>query len=73
MAAVPTLMQQFGRIGRRGIGAPIVMLVLLAMVVLPLPPFMLDLLFSFNIALSLVIVLAVVYVMRPLDPCMPSR
>ncbi|MGH8215626.1 MAG: flagellar biosynthesis protein FlhA, partial [Rhodanobacteraceae bacterium] len=62
-----TLIQNFGRIGRRGIGAPIVMLVLLAMVILPLPPFMLDLLFSFNIALSLVIVLAVVYVMRPLE------
>ena len=61
------LIQNFGRIGRRGIGAPIVMLVLLAMVVLPLPPFMLDILFSFNIALSLVIVLAVVYVMRPLE------
>ena len=62
-----TLMQQFGRIGRRGIGAPIVMLILLAMVMLPLPPFMLDMLFSFNIALSLMIVLAVVYVMRPLE------
>jgi flagellar biosynthesis protein FlhA len=65
--AVAALVQQLGRIGRRGIGAPLVMLVLLAMVVLPLPPFMLDVLFSFNIALSLVIVLAVVYVMRPLD------
>ncbi|HEX5353498.1 MAG TPA: flagellar biosynthesis protein FlhA [Rhodanobacteraceae bacterium] len=65
--AASTLVQQFGRIGRRGIGAPLVMLLLLAMVVLPLPPFMLDILFSFNIALSLVIVLAVVYVMRPLE------
>src|SRR5574337_937645 len=65
--AVDALMQQFGRIGRRGIGAPIVMLILLAMVMLPLPPFMLDMLFSFNIALSLMIVLAVVYVMRPLE------
>src|SRR5574337_1591410 len=65
--AVDALMQQFGRIGRRGIGAPIVMLILLAMVMLPLPPFMLDMLFSFNIALSLMIVLAVVYVMRLLE------
>ena len=62
-----TLMQQFGRIRRRAIGAPIAMLILLAMVMLPLPPFMLDMLFSFNIALSLMIVLAVVYVMRPLE------
>jgi len=37
------------------------------MVVVPLPPLLLDALFSFNIALSLVVVLAVVYVKRPLD------
>jgi flagellar biosynthesis protein FlhA len=43
------------------------MLAMLAMLMLPLPPFILDMLFSFNIALSLVILLAVVYVMRPLE------
>jgi Flagellar biosynthesis pathway, component FlhA len=43
------------------------LLVMLAMLMLPLPPFLLDMLFSFNIALSLVILLAVVYVMRPLE------
>jgi flagellar biosynthesis protein FlhA len=53
--------------GRRGIGAPIVVLLALAMLILPLPTFLLDMLFSFNIALSLVILLAVVYVMRPLE------
>ena len=53
--------------GRRGFGAPIVVLIALAMMMLPLPPFVLDLLFTFNIALSLVILLAVVYVLRPLD------
>jgi flagellar biosynthesis protein FlhA len=52
---------------RRGAGAPIVMLAMLAMLMLPLPPFVLDILFSFNIALSLVILLAVVYVLRPLE------
>jgi flagellar biosynthesis protein FlhA len=56
-----------GQMARRGIGAPIAMLLMLGMLMLPLPPFMLDLLFSFNIALSLVILLAVVYVMRPLE------
>jgi len=40
---------------------------MLAMVMLPMPPFLLDMLFSFNIALSLVILLAVIYVMRPLE------
>ncbi|WP_440225712.1 flagellar biosynthesis protein FlhA [Dokdonella sp. MW10] len=37
------------------------------MLVVPLPTFLLDMLFSFNIALSLVILLAVVYVARPLE------
>ncbi|NLC60151.1 MAG: flagellar biosynthesis protein FlhA, partial [Gammaproteobacteria bacterium] len=37
------------------------------MVVVPLPPLVLDGLFSFNIALSLVILLAVIHVRRPLD------
>jgi flagellar biosynthesis protein FlhA len=40
---------------------------LLAMVVVPLPPFLLDVFFTFNITLSLVIMLAVIYVRRPLD------
>ncbi|MEY2169466.1 MULTISPECIES: flagellar biosynthesis protein FlhA [unclassified Rhodanobacter] len=57
----------FKQLARRGVGAPVMMLVMLAMMMLPLPPFLLDMLFSFNIALSLVILLAVVYVMRPLE------
>ncbi|MBD8881928.1 flagellar biosynthesis protein FlhA [Rhodanobacter sp. 7MK24] len=57
----------FKQLARRGLGAPVMMLVMLAMMMLPLPPFLLDILFSFNIALSLVILLAVVYVMRPLE------
>ena len=66
MAAVGAL-DNLKQIGRRGIGAPVVLLAALAMVMLPLPPFLLDMLFSFNIALSLVILLAVIYVMRPLE------
>ncbi|MDB2705160.1 flagellar biosynthesis protein FlhA [Pseudomonadota bacterium] len=49
-----------------GLAAPIVLVALLAMVVIPLPPFMLDMLFTFNIALSLVIMLASIYVLKPL-------
>jgi flagellar biosynthesis protein FlhA len=48
------------------LAAPMVLVALLAMVVLPLPAFMLDLLFSFNIALSLTIMLASIYVKKPL-------
>jgi len=66
MAAIAAL-DNLKQIGRRGIGAPVILLAALAMVMLPLPPFLLDMLFSFNIALSLVILLAVIYVMRPLE------
>ena len=52
---------------RSGIGVPLGVLAVLAMVVLPLPPLALDVLFTFNIALSLVVMMAVFYVARPLD------
>ncbi|MBT3427509.1 MAG: flagellar biosynthesis protein FlhA [Gammaproteobacteria bacterium] len=50
-----------------GLGTPLLILMLLAMMVLPLPPLALDILFTFNIALSLVVLLAAIYSMRPLD------
>ncbi len=52
---------------RSGIGAPLLLMSVLAMVVLPLPPVALDILFTFNIALSVLVVMAVVNVSRPLD------
>jgi flagellar biosynthesis protein FlhA len=39
----------------------------LAMIVLPLPPIALDMLFTFNIALSIIILMAVFYVARPIE------
>lgn len=54
-------------LARNGLGAPLVVMALLAMIVVPLAPPVLDALFSFNIAVSLVVLLAVVYVQRPLD------
>ncbi|HEX5207081.1 MAG TPA: flagellar biosynthesis protein FlhA [Steroidobacteraceae bacterium] len=52
---------------RAGIGVPAGVLGVLAMVILPLPPLALDVLFTFNIALSIVIVMAVFYVARPIE------
>lgn len=48
-------------------GIPVLVVLILAMVVLPLPPFLLDVLFTFNIALSLIVLLACVYSRSPLD------
>lgn len=61
------ILQNVKQAGARGLGAPLVIMMLLAMIVLPLPPFLLDLFFTFNIALSLVVLLVVVYALRPLD------
>lgn len=52
---------------RQGLGTPLMLIVMLSMMMLPLPAFLLDIFFTFNIALSLVVLLAVIYSERPLD------
>lgn len=54
-------------LGRGNLGIPILLLMILGMMTLPVPPFLLDLFFSFNIALSIVVLLVGVYSLRPLD------
>lgn len=51
----------------QGLGAPVILLAIMGMVILPMPPLLLDILFSFNIALSLVIILVAVLTKRPVD------
>lgn len=53
--------------GRGNFGVPILLLVMLGMMMLPVPPFLLDVFFTFNIALSIVVLLVCVYALRPLD------
>ncbi len=78
MAALPSFNQlnktngraifgQLRGLGRGNIGIPFLVVMLLGMMMLPIPPLMLDAFFSFNIALSLVVLLVAVYAMRPLD------
>lgn len=54
-------------LGRGSLGVPVLLLAMLAMMTLPIPPFLLDVLFTFNIALSIVVLLVCVYALRPLD------
>jgi len=61
------LTMAFRGLGKAGLGVPLLIVTMLAMMVVPLPPTALDLLFTFNIMLSLVILLAAVYSMRPLE------
>ena len=50
-------------IGRNGLGAPVLLVMMLAMIIIPLPPIALDMFFTFNITLSLVVL------MVPSMPC----
>ncbi|MCQ8897519.1 flagellar biosynthesis protein FlhA [Limnobacter humi] len=51
----------------RALAAPVFILLVLAMMVLPLPAMALDVLFTFNIALSMVVLVAALYTKKPLD------
>ncbi|MGZ5182253.1 MAG: flagellar biosynthesis protein FlhA [Ramlibacter sp.] len=53
--------------GARAMGAPLLIVLILAMMLVPLPPFALDLLFSFNIAVALVVLMVSSYTRRTLD------
>lgn len=56
-----------GGLNRGHLGVPILLLAVLGMMTLPVPPFLLDVLFSFNIAMAIVVLLVAIYAMRPLD------
>lgn len=58
---------QFENLRKSGLGVPILLLTLLAMVILPLPPFALDLLFTINISIAILVLLSGIYSLRPLD------
>ena len=66
MAAQPSVLNVNDML-RGAMGVPLLVVLMLAMMIVPLPPIMLDMLFTFNIALSLVVMLVVVYTLRPLD------
>ena len=51
----------------RGLAAPLLIVMLLAMMVLPLPPFVLDMLFTFNIAFSIMVLLVAMNTVAPLE------
>ena len=67
MAGNALFLGRFKKVNYQGLGAPLLLLVMIAMIVVPLAPIALDVLFSFNISLSLIVLLVTVYSMRPLD------
>jgi len=66
--AETNVIMSFRDIGRNGLlGAPILLMAMLAMLIVPMPPAMLDIFFTFNITLGLVVLLAGIYSKKPLD------
>lgn len=63
------LQQRFGRHAAMipGIAAPVLVIAVLAMMVLPLPPWLLDILFTFNIAIALMVMMVAAHMLKPLD------
>lgn len=49
------------------LGVPFILVIILSMLILPLPPFLLDIFFTFNIALALIVILSSIYISKPLD------
>jgi flagellar biosynthesis protein FlhA len=61
------LQDTFRRFGLRSMAGPILIVMILAMMVLPLPPFLLDILFTFNIAMAIMVLLVSMNTLKPLD------
>lgn len=52
---------------KAGLGAPLLLVIVLGMMILPVPTIFLDFFFTFNIAISLVVLLVTIYTLRPLE------
>ncbi|MDR3300233.1 MAG: flagellar biosynthesis protein FlhA [Candidatus Accumulibacter sp.] len=66
-SAAASLQNIFNRAGLRQLAGPLLIMLVMSMMVLPLPPFLLDLFFTFNIAISIVVILVTINIMKPLD------
>lgn len=62
-----TLRAYFQQFNFTALAGPILILLILGMMVLPLPPFLLDIFFTFNIAISVIVLLVSLNIRQPLD------
>ena len=51
----------------QGITAPVLVVLILSMMVLPLPPWLLDVFFTLNISVALMVMMVAAYMLKPLD------
>ena len=66
-AILSNIRQDMSRIELSGLGIPVIVLLIISMLVLPLPSFLLDFLFTFNILLGVVIIMIAINSSKPLD------
>ena len=66
-AILSNIRQDMSKIELSGLGIPIIVLLIISMLVLPLPSFLLDFLFTFNILLGVVIIMIAINSSKPLD------
>jgi flagellar biosynthesis protein FlhA len=67
MSALLSSLKLRGAANAKLMAGPILIVLVLGMMILPLPPFVLDLLFTFNIALAVMILLVAMFTKKPLD------
>ncbi|VAW92290.1 Flagellar biosynthesis protein FlhA [hydrothermal vent metagenome] len=67
MAEQTSVFNTIRNVSRIGLGAPLLMMMMMAMIIIPMAPIALDVMFTFNISLALIILLVTVYTKRPLD------
>jgi flagellar biosynthesis protein FlhA len=67
MNATFNLRLLLGGASLRAAAVPMLIIMILTMMILPVPPFLLDLLFTFNIALAIIVLLVSLYTLKPLD------
>jgi flagellar biosynthesis protein FlhA len=67
MSTITRRLSLFTGVNGRSLAAPLLILMILGMMVLPLPAFLLDIMFTFNIALSVMVLLVSIHTLKPLD------
>ena len=65
--SLSNLRQAVSRIDATGLGIPALVLLIMSMLVLPLPAWLLDILFTFNILISLIVIMVAIGITRPLE------
>ncbi len=62
-----TIRQRLQGIELSGLGIPFLVLLIMAMLVVPLPPMLLDVLFTFNILVSVIVIMVAIGTKKPLE------